>query len=373
MNCTLSEFTGGRLFAAVLSACLLVACDKAPEPETKEIVRPVKLITLSSGGVGATLEYPGEISATQSVELGFEVAGKIVGLPISDGLEVKNGDLLGQLDPTDYLAARDAAIADRTVAQSAYKRSKRIFDQGAGSQAEVERALRDLDVAKEKLKKAQKALDDTALKAPFSGLVARKIAENFQNVQAKEAILLLQDISSLELDINVPEQDFVRMTTGLTLEQRTQRAKPEIAVSSLPNVTFPAWLISFETSADPVTRTYKATLGFDNPEDVNMSPGMTARVILHLNPDTMEGIGSGGFLIPVAAAVVDSAGSAYVWRYDPDSSQVSRAPVSLGEMTGAKVQVLDGLQSGDHIAISGAAHLQEGMKVRPLTDNKGKR
>jgi multidrug efflux pump subunit AcrA (membrane-fusion protein) len=48
--------------------------------------------------------------------------------------------------------------------------------------------------------------------------------------------------------------------------------------------------------------------------------------------------------------------------------QVSRAPVTLGEMTGGNIRVLSGLQDGDRIAISGAAHLQEGMKVRPLTD-----
>jgi RND family efflux transporter MFP subunit len=230
----------------------------------------------------------------------------------------------------------------------------------------VDRALRDLEVAKEELKKAQKALDDTALRAPFTGKVAKKIADNFQNVQAKEPTLLLQDISSLELDVNVPEQDFARMQTDLTLEQRTQRGRPEIAVSTLPGRTFPARLISFETSADPVTRTYKATLAFDNPADVNVLPGMTARVILHLPATSLERIGADGFLIPVAAAVVDAESLPYVWRYDPDSSRVSRTPVVLGDMSGADVRVRDGLQAGDTIVVSGAAYLQEGMKVRPL-------
>jgi len=368
MNYTLSEFAGIRLFVAVLSTLVLVACGEAPQPEVKEIVRPVKLMTIGAGGAGATLEYPGEVSAAQSVELGFEVPGKIVELPISDGLAVKEGDLLGRLDDTDYVAARNVAEANRKATRSAYERAKRIFDQGAGSQADVDRTLRDIDVATHDLKKAQKALNDTALKAPFSGKVARKIAKNFQNIQAKQAILLLQDISSLELDVNVPEQDFVRMKTGFTLEQRTERARPEIAVSTVPDRSFPARIISFETSADPVTRTYQATFAFDNPADVNVLPGMTARVILHLPSDMLEEIGAGGFLIPVAAAIVDTDGAAYVWRYDPGSSQVSRATVTLGGMSGANVRVLSGLQDGDRIAISGAAHLQEGMKVRPLAE-----
>lgn len=370
MKFILSNLSCSRSLAVALSTLMLVACGEAPEPEpeVKEIMRPVKLMTLGSGGAGVTLEYPGEISATQSVELGFEVPGKIVELPISDGLEVTAGDLLGRLDPADYVAARDSAEASRKAMQSAYARAKRIFDQGAGSQAEVDRTLRDIDVAKQDLKKAQKALNDTTLKAPFSGKVARKIAENFQNVQAKEAILLLQDVSSLELDVDIPEQDFVRMKTGLTLEQRTQLTRPEIAVSTVPNRNFPARLISFETAADPVTRTYQATFAFDNPADVNVLPGMTARIILHLPGDMLEEAGVGGFLIPAAATVVDVGGAAYVWRYNQDSSQVSRAPVTLGEMSGVNIRVLSGLQSGDHIAVSGAAHLQEGMKVRPLTE-----
>ncbi len=366
MISTLFKYPDPRLAAVMLTTFLLVACGEAEQPE-KEIVRPVKLMTLSGVGAATSVEYPGEISAARSVELGFEVPGKIVELPISDGLAVKKGALLGKLDDTDYVAARDGAEANRKAAQSAYTRAKNILDQGAGSQAEVDAKERDIDIAKQQLKQAQKAMNDTLLKAPFTGKVARKIADNFQNVQAKQPILLLEDISSLELDVNVPEQDFVRLKPGLTLAQRTARVKPEVQVSSIAGRGFAARLKSFKTSADPVTRTYEATFAFDNPSDVNLLPGMTAKVILHIPADA-EKATERGFLIPAAAAIVDTDSSAYVWRFDPGSSQVSRATVTLGDMSGASVRVLSGLQVGDRIAVSGAAHLQEGMKVRPLTE-----
>jgi RND family efflux transporter MFP subunit len=364
MISTLFKYPDPRLAAVMLTTFLLVACGEAEQPE-KEIVRPVKLMTLGGDGAAATVEYPGEISAVRSVELGFEVPGKIVELPISDGLAVKKGALLGKLDDTDYVAARDGAEANRKAAQSAYTRAKNILDQGAGSQAEVDAKERDIDIAKQQLKQSQKAMNDTLLKAPFTGKVARKMADNFQNVQAKQAILLLEDISSLELDVDVPEQDFVRMKPGLTLAQRTARGKPEIQVSTIAGRSFAARLKSFKTSADPVTRTYEATFAFDNPSDVNLLPGMTAKVILHIPADA-EKATEGGFLIPAAAAIADTDGSAYVWRYDADSSQVTRATVTLGEMSADSVRVLSGLESGDRIAVSGAAHLQEGMKVKPL-------
>lgn len=350
-----------------LALFLLTGCGNDAPPEEKEIVRPVKLMKIDAGAEAISLEFPGEVTAARSVELGFEVAGKIIELPISDGITVEKGAILARLDNTDYLAARDSAQANQKAAQSAYERAKRIFDQGAGSQAEVDNTLRDIDIATQNLKQAEKSLSDTVLTAPFSGRVARKIADNFQNVQAKQAILLLEETSALELEVSVPEQDFARMTPGLTPAQRTQRAKPEIEVSAHPGRRFPASLESFETAADPVTRTYKAAFAFENPADVNVLPGMTAKVVLQIPTDAHRDTES-GMMIPASASVIDSQGDAYVWRYDPESSQVSRASVTLGEMSGDSVRVLDGLHEGDQIAISGAAYLSEGMKVRPLAE-----
>ena len=357
-----------RFLIVALSVFLLQACGEAPETEVREVVRPIKMMTLGGGSGSATLEYPGKISATRSVELGFEVPGKIIELPITDGQEVKEGDVLAQLDPADYEAARDAAESNRRALSAAYSRAKKIFDQGAGSQAEVDKTLRDIQVAKEDLKKAQKALDDTTLKAPFSGEIATKIADNFQNVQAKEPVLLLQDISGLEMDINIPEKDFALATPGLTHEERTALAKPEIVLSSFPDRLFPARFLSISTTADPVTRTYEVTLGFDNPAELTVLPGMTAKAIMHLREEKLAEVGVSGFMVPVSAVAADAQGNAYAWRIDPDSMTVSRVAVELGSMSGDEVRVLNGLNGGDRIAISGVHHLREGMQVRPLSE-----
>jgi RND family efflux transporter MFP subunit len=250
--------------------------------------------------------------------------------------------------------------------RSAYVRAKNIFDEGAGSQAEVDKTERDIKVARQEVVKAQKALDDTALMAPYDGVVGERIADNFQNVRAKEPILIFQDTSSLEMDVTVPERDFVRMEQGLTLQERTARARPRVEISALPGRSFEAYIKSFTATADPVTRTYKATLAFENPEDVNILPGMTARVILNTPPEMVAADTALGVRIPAVATASDEQGNAYVWRVDPDSMKVSRVAVMLGQMSGADIQVSSGLSKGDRIAISGVAHLQEGMKVRPL-------
>jgi len=367
MKKILSGFIDVRLPVILLAASLLAACGGEPEVVAEPPARPVKMMTIGDTAVKVSWEYPGAIMATRNVDLGFEVAGKIIELPIEDGLRVNEGDLLGRLDPTDYEAARDAALANRRAMRSAYVRAKNIFDEGAGSQAEVDKTERDIKVARQEVVKAQKALDDTALMAPYDGVVGERIADNFQNVRAKEPILIFQDMSSLEMDVTVPERDFVRMEQGLTLEERTARARPTVEISALPGRSFEAYLKSFTATADPVTRTYKATFAFENPEDVNILPGMTARVILNTSPELVAAdTALGGNRIPAVATASDEQGNAYVWRVDPDSMKVSRVVVMLGQMSGADIQVSSGLSIGDRIAISGVAHLQEGMKVRPL-------
>lgn len=358
-----------RMTVVILPALIISACSESPELVVEEIIRPIKMITVASEENKATLEYPGVIAATQSVELGFEVQGKIIELPITESQQVSEGEVLARLDSKDYVAARDGARSNHYALNSVYKRAKKIFDLGAGSQAEVDLTLRDVRVAYEQLKTAQKALDDTTLVSPFSGEVAKKIVNNFQNVQAKEPILLLQDRSSLEIDVTVPEQDFVRAETTITPEARTERVQPEIILSAMPGKRFPARFKSFSSAADPVTRTYKVTLAFDNPEGVTVLPGMTAKVVVHVNGDKAEEAGMGGLVVPVSSIASDAKGNAYAWMISAETMQVSKVSVSLGTLSGANVRIIDGLKPGDKIAISGVHYLSEGMKVRPLDKN----
>jgi RND family efflux transporter MFP subunit len=362
-----SGINQARTVAICLAALLLSACDKPPQQAVEAAPRPVKMMTVGDSALQVTWEYPGEIKAVRSVQLGFEVSGRIIELPIEDGLNASKGDLLGRLDPSDYLAARDAALANRKAMRSAYERARKIFDEGAGSQAEVDKTLRDITVAEQDLKKAQKALDDTELRAPYSGMVGEKLGDNFQNVKAMEPVLVFQDITSLEMDVTVPEQDFVRLKQGLSLKERNAKVNPQVTISTVPDRFFPANLKSFTTTADPVTRTYKATFAFDNSDDVNILPGMTARVLLNPQPELLAEYASRkGLSIPLVATSADEQGNAYVWLVDPDSMRVTRKLVTLGEIFDDQVLVASGLQNGDRITISGVANLQEGVKVRPL-------
>ena len=135
-------------------------------------------------------------------------------------------------------------------------------------------------------------------------------------------------------------------------------------VTALPDRSFPAEITEFNTTADPVTRTFRVTLRFDPPDDVNIKPGMTATVRIHIQPDLQIVAGQSSISIPASAAITDETGEAFVWLVEPGSMTVKRNPVELGRLSGNRVFVSSGLTSGQQIAISGVHHLRDGMLVR---------
>ena len=354
-----------RLFGAALVALTLVACGEEPQEEV-EVARPIKMLTLGGGAGRGSLEYPGTVQPSQNAEMAFEVPGRIIGFPVDEGQAVSQGATLARLDPADYEAARDIEQARVNAAKADYERYRELYASDAVSLQDLDVRRRNFEVAEAKLRTAQKALDDTRLRAPFSGIVARKLVDDFQNVQAKQSILILQDESGLEVVVNVPERDAALAVPGLTLEERTARTNPVVQISAVSDRQFPARITEFSTTADPVTRTFAATFAFDPPSDVQIRSGMTAKVIL-----TVPGSGDEAptrFTVPANAVAADEDNDPYVWKVDESTMRVSRVQVAVGDLAGADVEILRGLSSGDVIAISGVHNLREGTLVSRLPE-----
>ena len=341
-------------------ALSLVACEK-PVVEEKPVVRPVKVQTIGRADEESRREYPGSIRALQHANMGFEVGGRIEEFYVREGDEVVQGEVLARLDARDYEADLEASKANLRKAESDLRRSRNIYkeDPGAISTETIDSHQRAVDVARANLAVSQKAYEDTKLRAPFSGLMARKLVEDFQNVQAKEPVLVLQDTSTLEIQINVPERDVARGSPQRAVDSLTANLNPEVIVSALPDRTFPARFKEFAAAADPVTRTFSVKFNFDNPGDVNILPGMTARVQVTVNPER-------AWSVPVSAAVAGNSGKPFVWKLDRDTMKVSRTPVTLGELVDGRVRITEGVETDDLVVVSGVDQLREGMEVRIL-------
>jgi RND family efflux transporter MFP subunit len=353
---------------AVIGVCLnlAVAGCGGGEVEEKPVARPVKILTIGGPNSAEWREYPGTIKAAQTAEMAFEVPGRMIERPVKEGEFVRKGTVLARLDDRDYVAKLDVSKANLRKTQADDRRGQSIYkeDPGAISKEQLESYRRAVEVTEAELRVSQKAVEDTVLRAPFDGVMARKLVDDFANVNAKDPVLVFQDTSYLEIQINIAERDITGERRKETDEQVTARLKPEVVVSSIPNRSFPARVKELTTEADPVTRTFQATLIFDNPKDAEIFPGMTAKVRVKLS--RLRGYAD-RIAIPANVTLADDTGNAFVWLIDPSSMTVRRAPVDLGQLFGSEVEVKNGLSDGDKIAASGLHHLREGMTVRQFT------
>ncbi|MGB5548238.1 MAG: efflux RND transporter periplasmic adaptor subunit [Polyangiales bacterium] len=349
----------------LLAIAMLVSCKEEVVVEPEPTPRPIKIYRLE-GQQGATRpDYPGRIKAIKVVELAFEVEGRIIDWNVEEGQRVKKGEILSRLDPRDYQAQSEAARARLRLAEAEYRRESKLFASGSGTQRDLDVATRSRDVSRAELRITQKALEDTRLRATFDGVIARKLVTDFRNVAAREPVLLLQDESVMEVVVDVPERDLAGAQKQTSLEVFNKQAKPVVELSAVPGRQYPVKLTELATAADPNTRTFRATFSMKKPDGVGVLAGMTAKLIL----TGMRTTAADDFLLPVEAVLADSEEKPYVWLVDPEAMTVSKLPVEVGEITGDRIVVKEGLEGGQAIAMSGVHLLDEGMIVTELEES----
>ncbi len=347
----------GSLTVLLATALLLVGCSKEEVVEKSEVVRPVKIMTVQAGTASFSHGFPGKVRASRRSELSFKVSGPLVSLPVEEGQHVKKGDLVAQIQKRDFQTALDEAKARNLEAEKQFRRYKELYAKKQVSRADYDRYRAARDVARAQLEDARNALKDTSLLAPFDGVISKRFVENFQKVQANEPIVNLQDITRIEILVNVPEL--------LMAELRDQK-KLQIHASfeTIPGKEFPLTVKEFSTQADPATQTYQVVTVMDQPAEANILPGMTAMVKAQASPAVHDA--DRNILIP-AIAVLDAPGNEpYVWLLDKEKSTVHKTRVTVGRLEGSKnIFIKDGLKDGDIVVIAGIMQLEEGMKVRP--------
>ena len=348
--------------AGLVAACLLLGGCGTEEQEAPEIVRPVKMMTIGAGADGGTREYPGQVRAAEEVQLSFEAPGRLIELNAREGQRMTAGALIAALDPRDFEAERDRVRARRNETRADLERNRTLYERDAISLRDLEVVQRQFEVSEANLAQAEKALADTRLYAPFDGRIAGRLVENRENVAAKQPIVVFHDDSGLEIRASLPEGDVLRFRKLGTVQDMTARLSPTVEISAAAGRSIPAWVKELRSTADPVTRTYEVTLGFDPPADLSITSGMTARVVITLTAT------DGALLVPSSAVVADSDLRSLVWVYDAAEGVVHGREVELGQTTGDQIEILSGLEDGDAIAVLGASNLEEGMKVRPLGD-----
>lgn len=352
------------LASFILSGFFLAGCDSgAPNVDGEARIRPVKLDELVSRRLEMAMEMPGQIQPNQEANLSFEVPGVVRTILVAEGQRVEAGKVLAELNPLTYEIALDAARAQLEVAKQEADRARLLFEREATTQQQLDLAVSNQKVAQANYDNAEKALNDTKLVAPFSGIIAKIFIEDVVNVQPNQTILVIHDNSSLKLKVDFPETMAATARPGIPLDQINTSVRPELFLTVFPDRRIPARFVEYSTLIDDATRTFEAVLEFEPPTDMVIFPGMTA-VLVGNHPRDLRG-GDSEFAVPASAVVTDAEGQAYILATQTDSMTVERFDVDLGAYAGDEVEVFsDRLTSGLLVVTSGVNQLQPGDRVR---------
>ncbi|WP_444916700.1 efflux RND transporter periplasmic adaptor subunit [Microbulbifer sp. JMSA003] len=343
-----SRFSLAVLIAAV---AVLAGCSESKTEQAQaEHVWPVKVATVASNNQVKDRQFAGRVKAVQSVDLSFQVGGKLDKLTIREGEIIPKGTLIAELDQRDYLRRVKEARLNVELLEKTLNRQRSLAGSKVISQQQLDETKSNFDLAKVTLERAEQDLAYTQLRVPFDALATRQLVENYTNVQAGQAIVRLQNISEVRIQISVPEKLLATVN-----EEQVNSMTAEFEF--LPGKEFPLTYREHQAEADSVTQTYVVEFGMPRPENVQILPGMTARVSVKLNK------ASGDLWVPLSAVQTGPEGKPYVWQINADQS-VSKASVILGRTDGESVQIKDGISPSMKLVATGGQHLYDGAKVR---------
>jgi RND family efflux transporter MFP subunit len=341
-----------------------------------------------AAAAGSILDASGYVVARRQATVASKITAKMVELEIEEGDHVKAGQIIAKLDDTNIRAALNQASAqldyakasltetqvNLTNAQRDYDRQKSLLQGHFVSQAAVDNAQTSVDALRAQLATqrsnvdvvaravsiAERNLDDTIVRAPFSGIVTVKAAQPGEMVSPVSAgggftrtgIGTIVDMDSLEIQVDVNENFINRV-------RPTQQASAKL--NAYPDWQIPAHVIAVIPTADRSKGTVTVRIALDQ-KDARILPEMGVRVSFLDNPAQEPGSKiAAGVTLPVNAVQRSgSTGTVFVAHGDT----VEQRAVRLGAGSGDNITVLSGLAAGERVAVGDFAQLKDGAKIR---------
>src|SRR6266511_5346461 len=308
---------------------------------------PVEVAAAIRDTVVDAVQATGPIEAVQSVELRPEVEGRIVDILVREGQNVEAGTALFKVDDTELKAQVARAEADRDLAQRALERTKQLMAQNASSQADLERADATARGAQASYDLLKTRLDRTLVRAPFGGVVGRRLVSIGTYVNSQTPLISLQSVNPQHASFQVPERYADRLRRGQLVS---------FQVAALPGKNFSGEVVFVDPVVELPARTILIKARVPNPRR-QLQTGMfiEARLATDIRPKA---------LVVPEDAILPLQGSTYVWVVK--EGKADRREVTVGVRTAGWAEILGGgLAAGDQVVVGGLERLFPGATVMP--------
>ncbi len=340
------HMNGKFLWAAALLP-LLAACGGERRAEA-----PLRCVTVTRplpAGQGETRVYSGIVREAHEIGLGFKTAGQIERVHVAEGDFVRQGQLLAELDDSDYLLALEAAQIQYDRMHDEVERMTQLYREKSLSPNDYEKATAGLRQLGIQLQNERNRVEYTKLHSPIDGYVQHVSFSTAEMVDAGTPFCTLLDTTRPEVEIDIPASLYV------------ERHRIESYACTTPytgDKTMPLRLLNIVPRAD-ANQLYRMRLAFEEGPDERITAGMNANVTLRL---AAAGTGE-GFTLPLRTLFRHDGKSA-VWVVRPDSTVECRPVTAENTDAEGRAVVRSGLAGDEQVVTGGVSALHEGDRVR---------
>ena len=365
--------TAARLIRAAVSAVLALTAAVAtgaaqtPPPQTASPTTvPVAVAAASRADVPVFLRGLGTVQAFNAVTVKARVDGTLMEVKVTEGQEVKKGDLVAVIDPRPYQAALDAAMAKKAQDEAALSNAQRDLARYASLAKQDFASHQQVDTQQSSVAASTAGLkgDDAAIAAaqlnlsfcyilsPIDGRVGLRQIDPGNLVHANDpgGIISIAQLHPISVLFTLPQGDLPRI-----LDAMQQGALPVRAFTGDDKTELSQGeLLTPDNAIDTATGTIKLKAGFKNTDN-RLWPGQFVNA--HLLVETRHG----ALTVPSEAVQHGPAGL-YVYIVKPDQT-VARQDVDVEQDTGKIAVVSNGLSDGQRVVVNGQSRLQNGTRV----------
>jgi len=350
---------------ALASGCRdsAVAVDDSSGPRTVF----VETVLIESEDVQDLLEFVGQLDSANSVILKPEISGVVDSISFEEGKSVEKGAPLFQLRNREQRALLRQAEATVSLTRSRYQRARRLAEQNAESEAGLEGAKAEYEIAVARSDLAKIQLDRTIVRAPFDGVVGARLVSPGERVNPgfdrgsgggrsggrsgggeASGLVRIDSLDEMELLFTLPETVMAIARVGVRVAVR---------VAPFPGESFGGVIYFVDPRVDATSRRVLVKARIPNPEH-KLRPGLFAKIILEISSR------KDALMVPEDAIVYDRDGT-FVWRIV--DGEAVRAPVELGIRQPGRVELREGVHSGDRVVSAGTHKLRPGSLVSDIT------
>ena len=332
---------------------------------------------VADAAMGPQRVIAGIVTAVSDTRLAFDVGGIVETVEVNLGDRVAKDQVLARLDAEPFeltVADAQAALADararRESAAADFARTQALFDASVASLQELDRdrARRDsrmsqVDATEARLNLAERDLRRSVLRSPFDGAISVLDVDPAMKVGSGQIVIEMDSgESGLRVEVQMPETLIAGVRQGDAVQVQFPsigEGRPVDADRAYGAVVSEVGTRASTGNAFPV----RADMVEAPP---GLRPGMTAEVRFESTASVRADgvIDVEGYLLPIAAVLMEADSRFSVFVFDPETSTVAKRPVRQGGVRDNDVAILEGLEPGEIVATAGVTFLRDGQEVR---------